>query len=221
MSKQPRIRVLVVDDHPLMREALTAAIDDEPDMQVVGEAADGNAAVAQVQELQPDVTVMDLFMPTCGGVQAMMQIHHTQPDAHVLALTSSQDDAMLAAALEAGALGYLVKDSPRTEILHAIRQVSRGNAFFPAHVANKLAHLSRANKNTAQADVELLTDRERDVLQLIGQGASNKQIAEQLQLSESTVRTHVQHILDKLHLENRNQAILYGAHSPNSWNTTP
>lgn len=214
MSRQSKIRVLVVDDHPLMREALTAAIDDEPDMEVVGEAADGSAAVAQAQQLQPDVTVMDLFMPTCSGLEAMAQIQRAQPGARVLALTSSQDDAMLAAALEAGALGYLVKDSPRTEILHAIREVSQGNAFFPPYIASKLARLSSAHKTAPEAEVDMLTPRERDVLAHIAQGASNKQIAEQLGLSESTVRTHVQHILDKLHLENRNQAILYGAHLP-------
>jgi DNA-binding NarL/FixJ family response regulator len=203
---------LVADDHPLMREALRTAIEDEDDMLVVGEAETGNAAVKQFQKLSPDVTVMDLFMPECNGVQAMSIIRETQPDARFLALTSSSDETMLAAALDAGALGYLIKDASRTEILHAIREVSRGNAFFPSHVANKLAQLSHPTKTESEMNLDLLTDRELDVLILVGQGASNKQIAEELALSESTVRTHVQHILDKLDLENRNQAILIGFH---------
>lgn len=215
MSKQPKIRVLVVDDHPLMREALMTAIDDEADMLVVGEAETGHAAVKQFQKLHPDVTVMDLFMPECSGVQAMTQLRELKPDARILALTSSTDDTMLVAALDAGALGYLIKDSPRMEILHAIREVSRGNAFFPAHIAHKLAQLSHATQD-AGVNLAALTDREADVLVLIGRGASNKQIAEELALSESTVRTHVQHILDKLNLENRNQAILLGAQLPPS-----
>ena len=203
--KEQKIRILIADDHPLMREALRAAIEDEPDMQVVGEAHNGASAIKLYEKLHPDVTVMDLMMPECSGVQAMTQIHQARPDAHVLALSSSGEQAMLAAALDAGALGYLVKDSTRSEILQAIRQVSEGNAFFSAQIANQLPHLHKTDR------LHLLTAREHDVLKCIGMGASNKQIATDLAMTESTVRTHVQHILDKLELENRNQAVLYAA----------
>ncbi len=211
--KTQKIRVLIADDHPLMRQALRTAIEDESDMQVVGEANNGSAAVTLFHKLRPDVAVMDLLMPECSGLQAMMQIRQTHPDAHLLALTSSNDAAMLTAAVEAGALGYLVKDATRAEILQAIRQVSCGNAFFSAHAASQLAQLVLPHKANG---IETLTARERDVLMCIGQGASNKQIAEQLALTESTVRTHVQHILEKLNLENRNQAVLYASHLPPS-----
>ncbi len=203
--KERKIRILIADDHPLMREALRAAIEDEPDMLVVGEANNGNSAVKLFDKLHPDVTVMDLMMPGCGGVQAMTQIRQAEPDAHLLALSSSGEQTLLAAALDAGALGYLVKDSTRPEILQAIRQVSGGNAFFSAQIANQLPNLRKTDR------LHMLTARELDVLKCIGMGASNKEIAVDLAMTESTVRTHVQHILDKLELENRNQIVLYAS----------
>ncbi len=205
-----RIRILVVDDHPLMREALCMAIEDETDMQVVGEAANGEDAVRQARALNPDVTVMDLFMPRQGGLEAIAQIKREDANARMIALTSSTDETMVLAAVQAGVLGYLMKDSQREELLHAIREVSRGNTFLPPAIAQKLANSVREQKKEKPAPpVEPLTDREIQVLGLIGQGTSNKEIAQLLNVSEGTVRTHVHNLLGKLGLANRNQAILY------------
>ncbi len=203
------IRVLVVDDHPLMREALCAAIADERDMQVVGEATNGEEAVAQARALKPDVTVMDLFMPGKDGLGAIAEIKAENPAARLIALTSSTDEDLVLAAIQAGALGYLLKDSQRVELLRAIREVSRGNTFLPPPVAQKLANSVRKRPPDQPPLVEPLTERELEVLKLIGQGASNRQIAQTLGVSEGTIRTHVHNILGKLNLENRNQALLY------------
>jgi NarL family two-component system response regulator LiaR len=213
------IRVLVVDDHPLMREALRAAIEDEVDMIVAGEASDGEGAVMLAGSLHPNVIIMDLFMPVKDGMETIHEIRGRDPDAHILVLTSSSDEGRVVAAIQAGALGYLLKDAERVEILQGIRQVSQGQVFLPPHMARKLVNGLRQSGVpfiTAEADmtiseppVEALTSREQEVLKLIGQGASNHDIAERLFLSDGTVRTHVHHILDKLNLKNRNQAILY------------
>jgi NarL family two-component system response regulator LiaR len=205
-----KIKVLIVDDHPLMREALHAAIEDEPDMEVVGEAGNGLEAVEQARLLKPDVIVMDLFMPGKDGLEAIAEIKGEDSDARILALTSSTDETKVVAAVQAGALGYLLKDARRDELLQGIREVSRGQAFLPPHLARKLMDgLRRGPPRPTDPSPDLLTDREQEVLKLIGQGASNREIAETLYLSEGTVRTHVHHILDKLHLKNRNQVILY------------
>jgi DNA-binding NarL/FixJ family response regulator len=208
-SNQP-IRVLIADDHPLMREALRAAIGDEPDMLVVGEATNGAAAVLQVRSLKPDVIVMDLFMPVKSGLEAIAEIRSENPQAQILALTSSTDESMVMTAVQAGALGYLLKECPRTELLQGIREVSRGNSFLPPQIVNKLASSLRQNqKADSAAPIEPLTDREVEVLGLVGQGALNREIAEKLGVSEGTIRTHVHNILGKLGLTNRNQAIVY------------
>lgn len=204
------IRVLIVDDHPLMREALATAIGDEPDMQVVGDATNGVDAAARVRALKPDVTVMDLFLPRQSGLDAVVEIRADDPEARILALTSSTDDAMVLAAIQAGVLGYLMKDSPREELLQAIREVSRGNTFLPPQIARKLANGIRTSRRPEPPQpIEPLTERELEVLRLLGDGASNKQIAQALGVSEGTVRTHVHNLLGKLGLENRSQAILY------------
>lgn len=200
-----RIRVLVVEDHPIVREAVSAAIDDEDDMEVVGQAADGIAAVDEAARCQPDVVVMDLFLPGQGGVEAIAQIKQARPRVRVLALTSSTDETVFLAALQAGATGYLVKDSQRHDLLEAVRQVARGiNAVTP-RMAGKVARRITEGYTLAEA----LTDREREVLRLIGEGATNHEIAERLFLGESTVRTHIQHVQEKLKIENRNQLMLY------------
>ncbi len=200
-----RIRVLVVEDHPIVREAVSAAIDDEDDMEVVGQAADGIAAVEEAARCQPDVVVMDLFLPRQGGVEAIAQIKQTQPRVRVLALTSSTDETVFLAALQAGATGYLVKDSQRRDLLEAVRQVAQGiNAVTP-RMAGKVARRITDGYVLAEA----LTEREREVLRLIGEGATNHEIAEKLFLGESTVRTHIQHLQEKLEIDNRNQLMLY------------
>jgi NarL family two-component system response regulator LiaR len=202
-----KIRVLIADDHPLMRNALSALLQDEADLKLVGTAANGNEAVKQAGALKPDVTVLDLMMPDKSGIDALNEIRANDPDAHVLVLTSSTDDAMVLAAIHAGALGYLIKDALPPEVLKAIREVGRGNSYLPPPVALKLAQSIRRERE--DAPVEPLTERELDVLKLIGQGSSNKEIAETLVLTEGTVRTHVHNILGKLGLKHRTQAVLY------------
>jgi DNA-binding NarL/FixJ family response regulator len=203
-------RVLLADDHPLMREALRSAIEDENDMQVVGEAANGVEAVQLAQTINTDVIVMDLYMPGMDGLHAIAEIHARDPQAHILVLTSSIEENMVVLAVQAGVLGYALKDSQRTELLEAIRQVGAGKSYLPAEVAIKLANgVRRQSQATAAQPVEPLTDREIQVLKLIGQGKSNREIANVLTLTEGTVRTHVHNILGKLGLNNRNQAILY------------
>jgi DNA-binding NarL/FixJ family response regulator len=209
------IRVLIVDDHPLMRDALRAAIEDEPDMAVAGEACNGEQALDLMRALRPDVTVMDLFMPIKDGLDAIAQMRREQPESHILALTSSADEEKIVSAVQAGALGYLLKDAQRVELLEAIREVSRGHSYLPQSVALKLMNGMRQGRAAppdlppAPPPSEPLTERELDVLRLIGQGATNQDIAAKLGVAEGTVRTHVHHILAKLGLANRNQAIVY------------
>lgn len=216
---QAKLRILIVDDHPLMREALRAAIEDEEDLLVAGEASNGLQAIEQATRLQPDVIVMDLFMPAMGGVEAIRSIREACPETHILTLTSSSDESLVLGAVEAGALGYLIKDTQRADLLNAIREVGQGNAFLPPQLARKLMEGMRRSRAqavvTAEGDklVETLTEREREVLRLIGEGASNREIAAILFVTEGTVRTHVHHILNKLDLKNRNQAILYALHN--------
>lgn len=205
----PMLRVLLADDHPLMREALIAAIEDEPDMQVVGAATNGQEAVQLAQTLDPNVIVMDLFMPGMDGLHAIADIRTRDPRARILVLTSSIDENNVVAAVQAGVLGYVLKDSQRTELLVAIREVGLGKSHLPPEVALKLANGVRRHGAQSATPTEPLTDREEEVLKLIGQGASNRDIANKLSLTEGTVRTHVHNILGKLGLANRNQAILH------------
>lgn len=217
-GKMSKIRVLVVDDHPLMRDALCAAIEVEADMEVVGEAADGREAVEQARALQPDVTVMDLLLPRMGGLEAIAAIREEIPEILILAITSSTEESKVLAAVQAGALGYLLKDARREELLQAIRQVSRGNAYLPPQVALKLMHSVRPPRSdtpppprepTGAPSTERLTARQNEVLNLLGQGLSNWEIAQTLYISKSTVRSHIYHIRGKLGLESRSQTIAY------------
>ncbi len=211
MSEKKIIRVLVADDHPLMRDALCAAIEDEADLQVIATAMNGIEAVAKTLALKPDVTVMDLLMPGKTGIQAIAEIREANPEARILALTSSSEDDMVLAAIHAGALGYMLKDSQPLDVLQAIRDVGLGNSVLPPAIALKLANGVRRERSSAPPPppVEPLTARELEVLKLIGQGVSNREIATMLFLTEGTVRTHVHNILGKLDLKSRNQAILY------------
>jgi NarL family two-component system response regulator LiaR len=201
------IRVLVVDDHPLMRQAICTAITIEADIEVVGEARNGAEAVTQALALRPDVIVMDLLMPVKDGVQAIAEIRAADPEARILALTSSLDPDRIVATLEAGAQGYLFKDTQRDELLHAIRDVSQGLAFLPPPVASKL--IARMRQPEATDGLATLTPREMEVLRLIGKGLSNREIAQALVLSEATVRVHVHNILSKLGFEHRGQMIAF------------
>jgi two-component system, NarL family, response regulator LiaR len=202
------IRVLIVDDHEIVRKGIRALLATKRDIQVIGEAGDGVQAVAQAQKLQPDVVLMDLVMPKMDGIQATREITANLPGTHVLVLTSFAADEQVFPAIQAGALGYLLKDSGPQELVQAIRQVYRGEPSLEPSIARKvLAELSSPPKKPLTPDP--LTARELDILRLIAQGQSNKEIAEKLVVAEETVHTHVSNILSKLHLASRTQAALY------------
>ena len=201
------IRLLIVDDHEVVREGLRAMLSQKPDMQVLGEAQDGAEAVAQVAALHPDVILMDLAMPRMGGVEAIRAIKARQPEARILVLTSFAEDTQVFPAIEAGALGYMLKDSTADTLVQAIRIVYRDEPALHPTVARKLM-LHQQAQSVPRLDEEL-TPRERQTLVLLAQGLSNQDIASQLSLSELTVRGHVSNILKKLELENRTQAALY------------
>jgi NarL family two-component system response regulator LiaR len=207
MGQSP-IRVLITDDHSIVRKGIRALLATEPDIEVVGEAGDGAEAATQAQALQPDVILMDLVMPKVDGIEATRRILAQQPGMRILVLTSFAADDKVFPAIKAGALGYLLKDSGPDELVQAIHQVYRGEPSLEPSIARKvLLELSQPPKTPLTA--EPLTEREVDVLRLVAQGRSNRDIAEELVITEMTVRTHVSNILSKLHLASRTQAALY------------
>lgn len=202
------IRVLIADDHAVVREGLRALIKTESGITVVGEAVDGVEAVQLAQDLSPDVILLDLVMPRLDGLGALRQILAQDPAARVLVLTSFAQDDQLFPTIRAGALGYLLKDSSPDQLLDAIRQVSRGQAALAPNVTRRvMEHLRKPPERESLP--EPLTDREIEVLRLVARGLSNQAIAQALVLSPATVRTHVGNILGKLGLNNRTQAALY------------
>ncbi len=205
------IRILIADDHPLMREALRYAIEDEEDMQLVGEASNGEEAIQIAQQTTPDIILLDLLMPVLDGLSTINELITADPEVHILVFTSSQEEDKINSAVESGVLGYLNKDAPRKDLLYAIREVSQGRAYLPPAIAARLLSRLRKNKRMPQAEimVEKLTPREIEVADWVGKGLTNRQIADALTLTEGTVRTHVHNILQKLNLQNRNQLILY------------
>ena len=207
-DNQAVIRILVTDDHAVVREGLRTLISTEPGMKVIGEAVDGVEAVQMACELKPDVILMDMAMPRMGGLEAIQKIKEPCPEARILVLTSFSDDETVFPAIKAGALGYMLKNTSPNRLLNAIREVYQGNPSMSPDIANKLmTELQR--ESTLPPTKDPLTDREMDVLKLVAQGLTNQEIADRLVISEGTVRTHVSNILSKLHLANRTQAALY------------
>jgi len=203
---QPKIRVLVADDHAIVRKGICALLATEPTIEVVGEAQDGREAMSKASKLQPDVILMDLVMPGMDGLEATRRIRACCPDTRILVLTSFAGDDQVFPAIKAGALGYLLKDSAPEDLVQAIQQVYQGESSLHPSIARKLL---RQLCQPAEQVPESLTEREIEVLQLVAQGQSNREIAGLLSISEATVRTHMSNILAKLNLCSRTQAALY------------
>jgi len=201
MSDQNRIRVFSVDDHHLLREGIATLINNEPDMLLVAEASDGREAILKYREHQPDVTLMDLRLPDMSGIDVMIAIRTEFPEARIIMLTTFEGDVEIQRALRAGARGYLLKSMPPKELVGVVRQVYAGKMRIPPEVVSQLAeHMGE----------EALTERETEVLQRIAGGNRNRDIAEQLFISEETVKVHIRHIMEKLGASDRTQAVAIG-----------
>jgi len=208
MSDSGPIRVFVADDHAIVRKGIAAVLEIVSDIEVVGEAENGRDAVHRVEQLQPDVILMDLVMPEMDGIEAIRRIKDRQPEARILVLTTFAGEGKIFPAVKAGALGYHLKDSHPGELVQAIRQVHRGESSLHPVIARKvLEELSRPSERPPTPDP--LTPREVEVLRLVAQGLENPEIAEKLVITEATVRTHVSNIMSKLHVASRTQAALY------------
>lgn len=210
------VKVLVVDDHTLLRRGIIDILANEESLEVVGEAADGLEAIKKAKELTPDVILMDLNMPRCSGLDAIQALQAKMPEVNVLVLTISETESDLFAAIKFGATGYLLKNVEPDELVYAILHTARGEAIVSPIMATKLLTEFKfkqltdglMRKSVDEADTGL-TSREIEVLQQVAQGTSNKEIGDSLLISENTVRVHLSHILDKLHLANRTQAVAY------------
>jgi DNA-binding NarL/FixJ family response regulator len=206
MTKQ--IRLIIADDHPVVREGLTAILETQPDIDVLAEAADGAQAVELAVEMKPDVVLMDLQMPNLDGVEAIKQIKERVPETEVVVLTTYDSDEYIFRGIEAGARGYLLKGANKNELLGAIRAASRGEALLPPVVAGKLVErFTQMAQRQATDGEEALTDRELEVLKLMAQGSRNKEIAHDLNITERTAKAHVSSILGKLGASDRTEAV--------------
>jgi DNA-binding NarL/FixJ family response regulator len=198
MNEPKIIRVLSIDDHPLVREGLAALINDQTDMCIVGQGSTGHEGIKLFRDLNPDVALMDLRLPDISGIDAMLTIRSEFPEARVIIVTSSEGDVEMQRALEGGAKGYMLKSMPPKEVLEAIRKVHAGKKAIPAEIATRLAdHLSD----------EALTAREIEILQQVAEGNRNRDIADRFFISEGTVKVHIKHIMEKLGANDRTQAI--------------
>jgi len=208
-----KLRVLVCDDHALFRRGLQMVLDQEADLELVGEASDGVEVVEKAQELMPDVILMDVRMPKRSGIEAATEIKDALPHVKILMLTISDEEGDLYEAIKAGASGYLLKEIPIEEVADAIRSVWAGQSRISPSMASKLltefAAISKASQEKPQMPAPRLTDREMEVLRLVAQGMNNRDIAKELYISENTVKNHIRNILEKLHLHSRMEAVVY------------
>jgi DNA-binding NarL/FixJ family response regulator len=207
------IRVLVVDDHALFRRGLQMVLEQEPDIEVVGEASDGGEAVQQAADTLPDIVLMDVRMPKRGGIDACTSIHETVPSAKIIMLTISDEEADLYEAIKAGAMGYLLKEISIEEVASAIRAVHGGQSLISPSMASKLlnefASMIKRTDDRQQLPTPRLTDREMEVLKFVAKGLNNRDIAKELFISENTVKNHIRNILEKLQLHSRMEAVVY------------
>lgn len=202
------IRVLIADDHTLFRAGLHALLNLFPDIEVLGEASTGEEAVAQAGALRPDVVLMDIQMPGMNGIEATRRILQVSPETGILAVTMFEDDSLVFSAMRAGTRGYILKEAGEEEVLQAIRAVAKGEAIFGPAIARRLVnYFSRSRQEASQAFPEL-TEREREILDLIARGDSNTEIVQRLVLSPHTVRNHISNIFSKLQVANRSEAII-------------
>lgn len=209
-----KIKILIVDDHPMMREALQTAFESEDDLEMIGEAPDAIKALKMLETLKPDVIMMDMLLPEMSGLEAIEKIIETDPQAKILVLSSMEDEERIVSAIQAGALGYFPKTAPRKYLLEAIRKVADGVPYMPAGITLKLFQgLRRVKLMQTASDMQTsLTSRQQEILSLLSEGHSDDEIANLLHLEESTVRAHVHHILRRLGLKNRAQAVAYANH---------
>lgn len=208
------IKVLVVDDHALFRRGIASALETEENIKIVGEAADGLQAIARAEEIVPDVILMDLNMPNCTGLEATQALQTKMPQVNILVLTISDNESDLFAAMKFGAKGYILKNADPEELVRAIVHIAQGGVIVSPLMASKLLAEFKnptppAEKRAAPEGETLVSPREEEVLGLVAKGATNKEIADALFISENTVKTHLRRIMEKLHLANRSQAVAY------------
>jgi len=205
------IRILLADDHTVVRDGLRALVEKQPDMAVIGEAADGRDTIRLAEEQSPDVVIMDIAMPNMNGIEATRRIVASQPRTAVLILSMHQDESYVLRSLKAGAKGYLLKDSVRSDVIEAIRAVVQGRSFLTRKVSRILQedYVREMERRGLEDSYDLLTDREREILQLVAEGRTNKEVASMLNISLTTVETHRTHILQKLNLHSIPELILY------------
>jgi two-component system response regulator NreC len=206
-----KTRILLADDHKLMRSGLKALIEQQPDLSVVGEADDGRQAVALAAKLKPDLLVMDIGMPNLNGIEAARQITQASPETAIVILSMHSDESYVLRALKAGAKGYLLKDSAESDLIRALHAVAGGKSFFSPAVSKVLLddYVRKLQRSGAEDAYDLLTPREREILQLVAEGKSNKDVANLLDLSVYTVETHRSNIMEKLNLRGVPELILY------------
>jgi two-component system response regulator NreC len=211
VSEKAKIRVLVVDDHTILRVGLRMMLNAQPDIEVVGEASDGNQAVTEALRLVPDVILMDIAMPDCNGIEATRQVKRVQPETRVLVLTMHENEEYLFQTLRAGASGYILKEAADTELITAIHAVSGGRFYLSPSAQSIMVgdYLQRVRSGEEHDSYNALTEREREILKLVAEGYTNNQIAERLTISPKTVDTHRTHVMDKLNLHSRAELVKY------------